>query len=524
MMMTVGGCAAPVSTPASETAKSVMQSINSKNILESDGEGRLWYVIKPSIFAGGHNGVQGSIRTLLQDLTYLSDGDPNTDGDLNMTGLLFDDFVLLDEAGAPVDLATMNPTLGNDEDMQALCAAASSINVPVMITLPLTSISKENDFFKRLIEVVSNAGDQDPAEIDPDLIDMFYVEKDHPDQTGWIRIGETDWYYGSLSGSDTPRLNLSSINVRNLIMATVDRYLGLGIGGFFVPEYKDLNHGDSGQNAEFATWFDQMVKDRKPGAVNVFASVDWVDEMGSVPAYFADINASGAQGMIAKAATGAISARDLGAYLSDYAAKTENVQALFLNDDAGSLDLLKSESRLAQYKLALALELMNSGQVFVQSGDELGLLSAQSEEIVSAMETEDSQQEGEQTETPRSSETGGLQFGTLAQQKEDGNSIFSFVQQAILLRDSYRAVSSGSTSWNQDLSTDQVLVLDKKKDSSETVLVFNFSDTPQDVDTASLSINGLPAELGGCLLTGTDPVSQEGTVIHLPAYSMALLK
>ncbi len=514
--LALAGCKPAEPQQPSQTAQSVMQSINSKNILEADSEGRLWYSINPGILNGDDSGVQGSLKTLLQDLSYISDGDPNTEEDLNMTGLLLDDFLQLDDTGTPTDLETMNSTFGTEEDLSALCNAAGSVNVPVMITLPLTSISKENAYFLKMQEIVLQAGDQDPAEIDPDLIDMFYVEKDHEGENGWTRIGESNYYYGSINASDIPRLNLSSVLVRNQITLAVEKYLGLGVSGFFVPEYTDLNHGDAGKNAEFAGWFNQMVKDRKPEAVNVFAYAGWADEAGSVPAFMADIEAAGAQGIIAKAATGAITARDLGQYLSDQANRTQNVQALFLNDDAGSLDLLKSDGRTAQYKMALALQLLSTGQVFIKAGDELGIKSSEQTAMAEEMDPENLKDEEQ--------EASDLEFGSLSEQKKDGNSILNFVQQAISLRDSYRAISSGALSWNPDLSTDQVVVLDKKKESSETVLVFNLSDAPQDVDVASLSINGLPAELGGCLLTSEQPVEQEGTVIHLPAYSMALLK
>lgn len=300
-------------------------------------------------------------------------------------------------------------------------------------------------------------------------------------------------------------------------MAAVEQYFAAGVRGFYIPEFNEMQVGNIPSSTDFMVWFDAMTKDRNPQVINVFAYYAWDETMSQIPEYAANLNSAGAEGMIAKAVTGSVSARDLGQYLQDNANGTQGVQATFINNKDGSLDLLKSKSRLPQYKMALALSLMSSGQVFIMSGDELGLTSKESDMITDAIETPD-EENGEEGETLE------LEFGSLTQQQADGNSIYNFVIQAIKLRDSYLSISDSTLTWNQDLSTDQVLVIDKRKDTSETVLVFNLSDQNVDVDISSIQISGLPAELGGVLLTGEEEITQDENILHLPPYSMALLK
>lgn len=518
----VAGCqSAPDNKPQQPTALETMQSINSHNILESDNDGRVWYTLNPTLFSDVNTGSQGNLRTLLQDLGYLSDGDPNKGDDLNMQGILLTDVLALDESDQPVDLVSLNPTLGTEEDLSALCQNAKGLNMPVMITLPLGAVSKNNAYFKQMVDLVNNApADTNPIEQDPTLFNMFYIEPDHENEPGWTRIGQSNFYYGSLINTDIPRIDLNSDEARNQIIASVQKYLDLGVQGFYVPDYNEMVHNDAQSNADFANWFNQVVKDRNDQAITVFSFRGWNDQLGSVAGYVADQDGVGAEGMLAKAATGAITARDLGAWLADQANRTQNVSATFLNNVDGSMDLLKSGSRINQYKMALALLLMSSGQVFVEAGDELGIPASQSALITSAIEQGAPGEEG----VPEESAQMDFEFGSLSTQQKDGNSILNFVKQAVLLRDSYRAVSSGVLTFDADRSTDQLLVLDKRKDSSETILVFNLSDAEQTLDVSGISLNGLPAELGGCLLTSSAPVTMENTTLKLPPYSMALLK
>lgn len=523
MALSIAGCKKPEVKPV-ETALTLMDQVNAKNIVSLDNTMRLWYQINPALFTDKVTGEPGTVRSILTDIEYLSDGDPETSEDLNMSGILLTDIMLLDDVNAPKDLQSLNPLVGSEEDLQSLFSRAAGLNMPVMLTMEFSCISKENPEFRRMIDTVTqNADAENLFEMDPVLFGEFYVEKDKPEEDGWTKIGNTAYSYRSLPQTDIPRINLENERIRQIIQESVSHYLDLGAGGFYVPDYNDLFVGEDQKAADFMNWFNSIVKEKNEQAVTVFSYSSWNEPMNSVPVFAADQAGVGAEGMIAKAATGAISARDLGAYLEGVNVQSGGMNASFINNTNSSLDLLKVNNRLPQYKMALALQIMTSGQIFLMSGDELGLTSEQTDLILDAIEAPEMQDDEDSSEASSGTQI-NLEFGSLADQKKDGNSILNFVQQAIKLRDSYSAIASGSMTWSQELSTDQMLVIDKRSTNSECVLVFNLSDKEAQLDTTPIKISGLPAELGGVLLSSTDEIKLENNSLTLPPYSMALLK
>ncbi|MBF0580515.1 hypothetical protein IM774_12235 [Erysipelotrichaceae bacterium RD49] len=535
MLLSMAGCQQQAEPEPSITSLSLMEEINTKNIIDGSGDMRVWYQVNPSLFTRT-DGEPGTLNNVSEYLSYLSDGDMKTiEEDLNLSGILLTNLVNTDDASTTKEFAEINPALGTNEDLAALCQKANSLGMPVMLSLDMTSISPENSQFIALQELINGLQEgEDPMQKDPVLMGEFYVEKDKAEEN-WVQIGNSPYYYLALPQSTIPRINLDSHVWRQFIITAIEHYFSLGVSGFCVQDYNNLHVNDEQKNADFMKWFDSICKERKPDCINVFQYSSWNDVMGEIPAYAADTASAGAEGMIAKAVTGAISAKDLGNYFESNTNKTQNMTAYFINNDDGSLDLLKSDSRIAQYKMALALELMLNGQVFITAGDELGLTSDQADLIVDAIAMpttpeEESSASGDLTGAELTGQEASqaasidLQFGNLAQQKENGNSILNFVIQAIALRDSYRAITEAPTTVSQELSTDTLLVVDRKAENSETVLVFNLSDGSQSVDLSQMQISGLPAELGGVLLTGVQNATIEGQTLTLPPYSMILLK
>ncbi len=513
----MSGCS-QVKKEAVVTPLTLMEKINTRNIVDGNNEMRLWYDINPILFAGDNG--EGSLSHILQDLSLLSDGDLNSIEDLNMSGILLNDVLLRDSANAPMEFGAISPGLGTLEELGEFCQQAKSLNLPVMLAMDFTCISKESGQFIALTELIAGLQEgEDPYQKDPVLFDMFYVEQNKENDPEWIRIGDTSYFYQAFPQTDSPRINLESSVWRQFIITAVEEYFALGVGGFYVEDYENLYPGESSEkDAQFVEWFSSITYERNDQVINVFSFDSWTDPMSQIPAFAADTSASGADGMIAKAVTGAISAKDLGMYLESQTTRTDNMCAFFLNNSDGSLDLLKSESRLPQYKMALALILMMNGQIFITAGDELGLSSSQADLVAKALE---GNQEGSQDQEEPELD---LLFGNLEEQLEDGSSILNFVQQAILLRNSYKSIAQAPMTVSQEFSTDQVLILDRKINGSETVLIFNLSDQPQTVDVSFITISDLPAELGGVLLTGTDEITKTDQTLNLPAYSMALLK
>lgn len=525
MLFSLTGC--QTQQQQTTSALTLMNKINSSSVVDGHKDMRVWYQIDPTLFTDRYSGTPGTFKTVIQEMEYFSDGNPqDNEKDLSMTGILLKNVLKVDDTYAVSELTELNPTIGSDDDLPALCTKANSLNMPVLLTLDLGTISKNNSQFKAMIQLVSNLKeDEDPYVVDKILADEFFLEKDKEGQDGWTRIGQTPYYYMSLPNSDIPRINLDNQVWKQFIINAIEHYFALGVTGFYIPDSNGLVPNNDQKSADFLKWFDSICKERKPESVNVFSYSSWNDPMAEVPMYAADLTASGAEGYVAKAATGSISARELGNLIEQNSLRTQNMTAYFLGHEDGSMDLLKSEDRIAQYKMILAIELMLNSQVMINVGDELGFTSDQSNSIVSAIEddaqsssetkNEDSQSESDQTQP---------KFENVRQQRENGDSILNFFLQAVRLRDSFDSITRANPTVSQELSTDQVLVLDRYANDSQSVLVFNLSNAQQEVDLSTVTISDLPAELGGVLLTGDQEIKLENNKLILPAYSMALLK
>lgn len=525
MLFSLTGC--QTQQQQTTSALTLMNKINSSSVVDGHKDMRVWYQIDPTLFTDRYSGTPGTFKTVIQEMEYFSDGNPqDNEKDLSMTGILLKNILKVDDTYAVSELTELNPTIGSDDDLSALCTKANSLNMPVLLTFDLGTISKNNSQFKAMIQLVSNLKeDEDPYVVDKILADEFFLEKDKEGQDGWTRIGQTPYYYMSLPNSDIPRINLDNQVWKQFIINAIEHYFALGVTGFYIPDSNGLVPNNDQKSADFLKWFDSICKERKPESVNVFSYSSWNDPIAEVPMYAADLTASGAEGYVAKAATGSISARELGNLIEQNSLRTQNMTAYFLGHEDGSMDLLKSEDRIAQYKMILAIELMLNSQVMINVGDELGFTSDQSNSIVSAIEddaqsssetkNEDSQSESDQTQP---------KFENVRQQRENGDSILNFFLQAVRLRDSFDSITRANPTVSQELSTDQVLVLDRYANDSQSVLVFNLSNAQQEVDLSTVTISDLPAELGGVLLTGDQEIKLENNKLILPAYSMALLK
>lgn len=555
LAISVCGCR-NAETNTQPSAKSLMEDVNSKNILSNDVKSRIWYAVEPKYFADGTQSGTGDFYGLLARLGYLNDGNPSTMDDLNMGGLLLMDAVYQDDARGVVNYTSINPEFGGEEALTSLCQSAGQYSMPVMIRLNLKTISKTSEQFLALESYAASLPAETPADgFDPYFKGIFRIDKDRQEDN-WIQIGQTPWYYQAEPGTDTPLTNAESDIWKNEIAQAVNYYLSLGVSGFLIEEADAFFPGDAARNRDLVNWFSDCVRSQKPDACIVAASSEWPDEMHQINASHLDAGASGIQGMLAKAVTGTISARELGTYLTDFSSKSSQNTAWQLNEPSASLDLLKSQGKAEQYKIALALEVFMSGQVFITAGDELGLSSSESDlisEVIDGTELSGFSQQtpndagtdsddstsgsqGESNGNSSADEQNGeepaaqtevnlsLEFGNLEEQRKDGNSIFSFLQQALLLRNSYSTISSGNMEMIDSLSTDTVLFLKKSTDKSECVLVFNFSDKKAEIDLGTLTISGLPPELGGILLSGEQTIALDGQTLTMPAYSAAVLK
>ena len=117
-------------------------------------------------------------------------------------------------------------------------------------------------------------------------------------------------------------------------------------------------------------------------------------------------------------------------------------------------------------------------------------------------------------------------YDSLAEQQDDGNSIYWYVKEALRLRNAYPEISHGTAEFLENLSDDAVCVLRKSWQDSSVIVVFNCTKDERTVDLSQISADSESGDLklAGELLTGTRAASWQDGTLTLPAYGAAILK
>ena len=109
----------------------------------------------------------------------------------------------------------------------------------------------------------------------------------------------------------------------------------------------------------------------------------------------------------------------------------------------------------------------------------------------------------------------------------DENSIYYFVKEGLKLRNTYPEIARGETIMVEELSDDDVVVLQKTYEGSQLLIVMNLSDTEKVIDLTSVALNQKETgdlAVAGLLITGETSVLWEDGKVTLPPFSMELFQ
>ncbi len=539
LLISVAGCSSVNSEKT--TALSLMEEINNKNVYFADPNARLWYEINTKYFMDSNGDGKGDLKGVIDALPYLSDDDPSlAEKDLNMTGVYLTDIISEDSAGSVLDYFKLNSEVGNEEDLTELTQKGNELDIPVMINLDLSSCSVKSPYFEDVLKHANELGKEAAlTDLNSEYAQMFSITDEQPN-SNWIPLGHSPFFYLGFNGTDAPNFSQDSDAFRTMVRKVIEHYLSLGVQGFYIEDMNAFYSNSKEKNAEFSSWLVNTVTELNPNAIVVFSTANLESDLSSVDGWIALSKNAGVEGDLAKAATGTISAKELGDLIEQSNQKIA-YPATYVNTPENTLDLLKTEKKANTFKMLMALQMLSSGQIFITAGDEIGLpsnefdlvsealspvlMEASSENAKKNSDSKDQQSDPDKKSQDQMAEIRDqLTFGSFSEQKEDGNSVLNFILQAILLRDSYTAISSGKTEVVNDLNTEDILVLKKSVENSEVMVIYNFGDTEQKVNVENMTLSGLPVEIGGVLLTSDQSVHMENGQLLMPAQSVCVLK
>lgn len=540
VLLLCGSAACGTAPEAEVSALSLMQEVNTKEVMISEDNYRTWYeVFVYSFYDSDGDGV-GDLRGLTEKLDYINDGDPDTDTDLGCDGIWLMPIMpsTTYHKYDVTDYVAIDPEYGTMDDFDTFIAECHERGIHVIIDLVMNHTSSRHEWFLEAAEYLRAL----PEGAEPDAAECPYVDYYHFSREkggGFCQLADTEWYYEAQFWSEMPDLNLENEAVRQEFSQIVDFWLERGVDGFRLDAAKEYSTGNVSANVEVLSWFNTMVKERKPDAY-IVAEV-WSDLATYAGYYESGIDScfnfafADKDGVIANVAKGA--AREGAA---SYGKALENLQEtlmahsdsyidapFYTNHDMGrGTGYYSGDYSENQTKMAQAMNLLMSGSSFLYYGEELGMKGAGKDENKRApMYWSGDDEAAGMCKGPADMDSFEMKYGSLEEQQGDGDSIYNFVKEAVRLRNSYPAISHGTVSFEEELSDENICVIRKSYEGEEVLLVFNLSPEGQTTDVSEIGMtDGRELRIGGVLLTTAETASLQERKLTLPAYSVVILE
>ncbi|MDR2044678.1 MAG: DUF3459 domain-containing protein [Clostridium sp.] len=522
------------------SAESLMRGYHRETRIPDDRYRTFYEVFVYSFFDGDGDGI-GDLKGLTRKLDYISGGEGSVQDGLGCNGIW-----LMPIMPSPtyhkydvVDYLDIDPQYGSMEDFEAFMEACRERDVHVLIDLVLNHTSSGHEWFRSACDYLRRIGGQEPDPAQCPYVEYYHFSKEKA--SGHYPVEGTDWYYEGSFWSEMPDLNLQSEAVRAEFEKITQFWLDKGVAGFRIDAAKEFVSDHTAQNVEILSWLDAAVASQREDAYLV-AEV-WTD-IDTYQKYYASgidsvfnfafaqqggiiasaLNRASGEGAVSYGKAAAALEGRFGAFQPDY------VDAPFYtnHDTARSAGYYSGEGGTEKTKLAQALNLMMTGNVFLYYGEELGMKGAGKDENKRApMFWQEDPDGAGMCEGPADMDSVKMKYPSLEAQKADGNSIFWFVKEAIRLRNTYPAIARGSVACLEEWSDEAVCVLRKEYRGEELLLLWNLGAERVRLDLGEVPLGGASVAEGvvaGALLTGTEDVAKDGGQIVLPPYSMAVLK
>jgi glycosidase len=403
------------------------------------------------------------------------------------------------------DYFAIDPQYGTMEDFDALIEACDARGLRVLLDLVINHTDLNHPWFTERPE--------------------FYNIADERGHGNWEQLPDGRWYECQFWGQ-MPDLNLQSGEVRAELEKIFAFWLERGIYGFRLDAVKDYSSGHIEDNIEILQWLNGAVKNIKPDAYLVGEVWDTTDSLyryydSGVDSFFS-FPFAGANGRIAALLLQADASIDN--YLQSTAAAFEAAKIrnpgatnapFFTNHDmARAAGFLRRDSNLI--KTAWGLSLTQPGDAFVYYGEELGMSGPGKDENKRApMFWTDEENAAGMTSGPPDMDEVTHGFPPAVEQAGNPSSIYTYIKNAVLLRDKYPQIGRGSFEVipaGGGVKTGAVL---RAWQDSEIIVAYNVSN-----ESAALTLPGVLQDYLSA--TGESP-RQQGDSLTLPGYCIAVL-
>ncbi len=433
---------------------------------------RTYYEVFVRSFADGNGDGIGDLQGLIDNLDYLNDGDDSTMTDLGINGIW-----MMPINASPSyhkydvsDYYSIDKEYGTLEDFDKLVEECNKRDIWLQMDLVLNHTSTKHQWF--LDAVASAQNGNDPA-TDVSMSRYSFVQASSKPQGNWYKVNRTDdyWYLGNFS-SEMPDVNLANNEVREEIKHIVDFWLERGVKSFrldAVPYAFGNSASDAGsQNIEFWTWFNDYcnLKGAQVAESQGWASDDIqrycynVGEVWASESIYLDYFKTGMSNFsysyngadtsgFAQVANAQVT-RSIAANLVDNFAITKSqaeakdpaaIMSNFLtNHDNDRLSAMFGS--VAKLKNAASLYMLMPGNCYIYYGDEIGAKGTGTDPD-RRLPFNWGDKSKATTNPPGAVYDGAQDYGTVASQTNDKNSILTYYRETVKLRNRFPEIARG---------------------------------------------------------------------------------
>lgn len=491
---------------------------------------RTFYQIFVESFADGSGDTVGDLRGIIENFDYLNDGNINSGKSLGVQGIWLSP-IFSSPSYHKYDTTNyyeIDWRFGVERDLVELVELCHSRNVKIILDLAINHTSNQHEWFLQFKQ----------ARINNDTSDKYYDYYSCATATTQVngrqyqKIAGIDCYYECNFTGDMPELNYDNPEVRQEMLNVAKHYLDLGIDGFRFDAVKYIYYGDTTKSVAFWEWYMKELRKYKP---DIYAVGECWSGDTEVIRYYGAMNCfnfttSSTNGTIASVAKGSASVYSYANYLEKY---QDSIQAK--NPDAMVMSFLSNHDmdRIAGtfindnfMKMAANLYLLCSGSPVIYYGEELGMCGSRGAEATDANRR--LAMLWGNSYTPRNPvgttypEKNQIKT-TVADQKEDANSLYNYYCRLIAIRHKHPEIARGDYKAIQcgNSKLGGFLV---KHNGSYVVIIHNTSTTEMTYDLSRCAaLAGMSVtELCDCI--GVGEANLNGTMLTISGQTSVILK
>lgn len=502
-----------------------------------DDNYRNYYEIFVYSFCDSNGDGIGDIPGLISKLDYINDGDDTTDTDLGMNGIW-----LMPINPSPtyhkydvMDYCDIDKSYGTLDDFKKLLEECDKRGIKLITDLVMNHSSDHHKWFLSACEYLESLapGEEPDANVCP-YVD-YYTFKRTKDSGNYYQVGDSEWYYNAGFSSNMPDLNWDNPKVKEEFEAIAKFWLDMGVGGFRLDAVKEYYSGNTSKNVEVLKWFNDYVKSVNPDAYIVAEAWcgDYYEYLNSGIDSVFDFNYANFDGHMANIVQDNIEDYN-GQYLTDNLIYSNNTikdknEKAILAPFFSNHDLNRPAHYLAfkedKIKMDFGLLSLMNGSPFYYYGDEIGLGGAGDDENKRSPMIWSSSDETGKTRGPVNMQPEYVinRFKSLEEQQKDENSIWSYVRDAVKLRNIFPEIARGEIEDIEKVTDEDIFAVRKTYNGSSIIILANTSSKDEKKVQLSREENNY-TNIKGMLATGDkNPYQTEDTIV-LPPFSIVILK